>query len=197
MIPGKKVRLRAYREDDLKNAYALINNGAVTRYLQSMRPRSLGEERTWLESVMRADDPHAVNFAVETSDAEYLGGVGLMHIDHRNRSAELGIMIGRPEEWGKGLGTEAAVLMLRYGFEELNLHRIHLRVYDYNARAIRSYVKVGFVDEGRLRDAHFRHGAWHAVVLMGILADEFFAKHGRSGDGKVGDPAAPPVPPSD
>ncbi len=193
MIPGKKVRLRAYREDDLKSAFALINNGAVTRFLQFMRPRSLGEERAWLEKVMRHDDPHAVSYAVESSDNEFLGGVGLIHIDHRNRSAELGIVIGRPDEWGKGLGTEAAVLMLRHGFEELNLHRIHLRVYDYNERARRSYLKIGFVEEGRLRDAHFRHGAWHATVIMGILADEFFAKHGRSGDGKVEDAPSPAV----
>ena len=187
MIPGKKVRLRAYREDDLKNALAAINNGAVTRYLQFMRPRSQHEERAWLEGTMRGERPDQVNFAIESSDSEYLGGVGLMHIDQRNRSAELGILIGRPDDWGKGFGTEAAILMLRHGFEEMNLHRIHLRVYDYNVRGIKSYAKIGFKEEGRLRQAHFRHGGWHDVVLMGILADEFFASHGRTGDGKVGD----------
>ena len=191
MIPGKKVRLRAYREDDLKNALAAINNGAVTRYLQFMRPRSQQEERAWLERTMSGANEDQVNFAIESSDSEYLGGVGLMHIDQRNRSAELGILIARPEDWGKGFGSEAAVLMLRHGFEELNLHRIHLRVYDYNVRGLKSYAKIGFKEEGRLRQAHFRHGGWHDVVIMGILADEFFAAHGRTGDGKVQDAARP------
>ncbi len=185
MIPGKKVKLRAYREDDLKNAVVMINNQAVTRFLNVMRPRSLQEEREWLEAAMRNAHPHAVSYAIDSSDGEYLGSIGLMHIEQRNRSAELGISIARPEDWGKGFGTEAALLMLRHGFEELNLHRIHLRVYDYNERGQKSYARLGFVEEGRLRQAHYRHGAWHDVVLMGILADEFFGRHGRTEDGKV------------
>ena len=191
MIPGKKVRLRAYREDDLKSAFAMINNQAVTRFLQFMRPRSLEEEREWLNGTMRNQHPNAVGYAIESNDSEYLGGVGLMHLDQRNRSAELGISIARPDDWGKGYGTEAAILMLRHGFEELNLHRIHLRVYDYNERGRKSYEKIGFQEEGRLRQAHFRHGHWHDVVIMGILADEFFDRHGRTDDGKVADAALP------
>jgi RimJ/RimL family protein N-acetyltransferase len=187
MIPGKKVRLRAYREDDLKSGLAMVNNQAVTRFLNIMRPRSLHEEREWIQSMMRNDNPQVVGFAIESADNEYVGGVGLMHIDQRNRSAELGISIARPDDWGKGYGSEASVLMLRHGFEELNLHRIHLRVYDYNERGQKAYAKIGFVEEGRLRQAHFRHGAWHDVVLMGILDSEFFAQHGRTDDGKVGD----------
>jgi RimJ/RimL family protein N-acetyltransferase len=185
MIPGKKVRLRAYREDDLKSGLAMVNNQSVTRFLNVMRPRSLHEEREWIQSVMRNDNPHTVGYAIESADNEYLGGVGLMHIDLRNRSAELGISIARPDDWGKGYGSEAAVLMLRHGFEEMNLHRIHLRVYDYNQRGQKSYARIGFVEEGRLRQAHFRHGGWHDVVLMGILDTEFFERHGRTEDGKV------------
>lgn len=193
MIPGRKVRLRAYKDDDLKHAAAMINNQAVTRFLQFMRPRSLHEEREWLDGVMRNANPHSFQLAIDSMDGEFLGGVGLMHIDRRNRTAELGISIGRPEDWGRGFGTEAAILMLRHGFEEMNLHRIHLRVYDYNTRGQRSYTRIGFVEEGRLRQAHFRHGTWHDVVLMGILADEFFARHGRSEDGKVLDAAPAPA----
>jgi len=185
MIPGKRVRLRAYREDDLKNALAAMNNAAVTRYLKFMQPMSQASEREWLERSMRGEHPNQFNLAVESNDSEFIGSVGLMNIDQRNRDAELGILIGRPDDWGKGFGTEAALLMLRHGFEEMNLHRIHLRVYDYNVRGIKSYVKLGFKEEGRLRQAHFRHGGWHDIVIMGILADEFFAQHGRTGDGKV------------
>ena len=187
MIPGQKVRLRAYREDDLKNAFAMINNQAVTRFLQFMRPRSQAEERAWIERVMRNEDPTSVALAIESKDNEYLGSVGLMHIDLRNRAAELGISIGIPGDWGKGMGSEAALLMMRHGFEEMGLHRIYLRVFDYNERALRSYKKLGFTEEGRMRQAHFRHGHWHDVIWMGILVDEFFEKHGRTSDGKVTD----------
>ncbi len=191
MILGKKVRLRAFREDDLKSAITWINNPVVTRYLTDMRPRSIVEERAWLDRAMRNDDPTAVMLVIETSDGEYAGSVGLMHIDVRNRHAEAGIVIARPEDWGRGLGTEAMQLILRHAFEELNLHRILLRVFTFNERAIKSYVKLGFVEEGRLRENMFRHGAWHDTVLMGILADEYFARHGRTEDGDVVDTAPP------
>ncbi|MEO6461999.1 MAG: GNAT family protein [Candidatus Eisenbacteria bacterium] len=185
MITGEKVRLRAYREDDLKNNVAWLNNPTVTRYLLNMRPWSVVEEKAWLDRVMRNEDPNSATFVVETNDGEYVGSAGLMHIDHRNRTAEAGIVIGRPEEWGRGQGTDAMKTLLKHGFEELNLHRIALRVYTFNERAIRSYQKLGFVEEGRLRQAMFRHGAWHDVILMAILADEYFARHGRTADGEV------------
>ncbi|MGH7724754.1 MAG: GNAT family N-acetyltransferase [Candidatus Eiseniibacteriota bacterium] len=187
MITGRKVRLRSLREDDLKNAFATMNNSAVTRYLRFMRPWSVVEEKAWIERAMKNDDPTLVNLAIETTDGEYVGATGLMQIDPRNRDAELGIVIGRPEDWGRGLGTEATLLLLRHAFEELNLHRVHLRVFDYNERARKSYKKLGFEEEGRLREAHYRHGAWHDVVIMGILAEEFYAKHGKTDDGKVKD----------
>lgn len=188
MISGKKVRLRAFREDDLKNVLAWLNNPAVTRYLSSMRPWSVVEERGWLDRAMRNDDPTAVTYVIESADGEYAGSIGLMHIDGRNRRAEVGVVISRPEDWGRGMGTEAMLLMLRHAFEEMNLHRVTLRVYTFNERAQRSYAKIGFVEEGRLREDTYRHGAWHDTVLMGILADEFFARHGRTDDGKVLDP---------
>jgi RimJ/RimL family protein N-acetyltransferase len=191
MISGTKVRLRAYREDDLKNAMAMINNPVITRYLQFMRPTSLVQEREWLDGVLRNDDPTRYSLAIETTDGEYLGGLALMHIDPRNRSAELGIALARPEELGRGFGTEAALLMLRHGFEEMNLHRIHLRVFDYNERALKSYRKIGFVEEGRMREAFYRHGSYHDVILMSLLADEFFTAHGRTDDGQVKDAVRP------
>ena len=194
MITGGKVRLRAFREDDLKNSVAWLNNPAVTRFLLQMRPWSLVEEKAWIDRVMRNEDPTAVNFVVETTDGEYVGSTGLMHIDRRNRSAEAGIVIGRPEEWGRGLGTDAMKALLRHGFEELNLHRVALRVYTFNERAIRSYQKLGFTEEGRLRQAVFRHGAWHDVILMSILQPEFFERHGRPDDVQVVD-ATPSVRP--
>ena len=98
MIAGKKVRLRAFRDDDLKNIVAWINNPAVTRYLTHMRPWSVIEERAWLDRTMRNDDPSSVTWVVETSDGEYAGSVGLMHIDLRNRKAEVGIVIA-PEAY--------------------------------------------------------------------------------------------------
>src|SRR5947209_3457448 len=151
MIVGKRVRLRTFKDEDLRSCLAWVNNPRVTRFLLHMRPVSVAEERAWIERAMRNDDPSLRPFVIESMDAEYLGGVTLSHIDPRNRACEVGIVIGNPDYWGRGFGAEAMVLAVRHAFEEMNLHRVSLRVYEFNDRARRSYRKIGFAEEGLLR----------------------------------------------
>lgn len=75
--------------------------------------------------------------------------------------------------WGKGHGTAAVRTLVAWGFGELNLHLIFLRVFDDNARAVRSYEKVGFRREGRLRQDRFHRGRYSATLVMGLLRHEF------------------------
>ena len=98
-----------------------------------------------------------------------------INVSERNHNAELGIVIGEKEYWSQGYGTDAIKTLLRYCFDELNYHKVYLRVYDFNTRGIRCYEKCGFRIEGRLRQHMFRHGAWHDEIVMGVLRDEFAA----------------------
>jgi RimJ/RimL family protein N-acetyltransferase len=82
-------------------------------------------------------------------------------------------MIAVKDQWNKGFGTEATKLFVAYGFETLNLNRIELRVYEYNARAIRVYEKVGFKHEGSLREDHYRQGRYWNTHVMSILRSEW------------------------
>lgn len=98
-----------------------------------------------------------------------VGSVYVRDIDKTHHKAEYGIFIGEKDARGKGYGTAAAKLMVRYCFEELALHRLFLRVYAENERAIRSYEKAGFVKEALLRDDVYIDGEYKDIVLMGIL----------------------------
>lgn len=98
-----------------------------------------------------------------------VGSVYVRDIDNTHHKAEYGIFIGEKEARGKGYGTAAAKLMVRYCFEELRLHRLFLRVYAENERAIRSYEKAGFVKEAHLREDVYINGEYKDIVLMGIL----------------------------
>jgi len=82
-------------------------------------------------------------------------------------------LIGDKSYWNQGYGTEALRLLLRVGFETLNLHRIFLRVYETNPRAIRAYEKAGFVQEGRQRQAEFKDGRYIDVLVMSMLVAEY------------------------
>jgi RimJ/RimL family protein N-acetyltransferase len=86
------------------------------------------------------------------------------------------IALGERKFWGNGFGTDAMRVMLRYAFNELNLRRVGLIVFEYNPRAIRSYEKAGFVHEGRARGFLYREGQRWDLLFMGILREEWLAK---------------------
>jgi RimJ/RimL family protein N-acetyltransferase len=83
------------------------------------------------------------------------------------------IFIGDKRFWNQGYGTEAMRLMVSHGFNDLNFHRIFLHVFDTNPRAVRSYEKVGFQHEGRLREARYLEGRYVDVLVMSILKSEW------------------------
>lgn len=113
---------------------------------------------------------------VEKKSKKPIGVTSLINIDYKNRNAECIIDIGDKEAWGKGYGAEAMKLLLDFGFLEMNLHRIFLRVFSFNDRAIKLYEKLGFQQEGKLRESIFRGGQWHDIIHMSILENEYAEK---------------------
>ena len=172
MIKGQKVTLRAISKADIPIFVRWFNDPEVTQYLAGhMMPMSTESEERWFERQMAEGDGWPLT--IETADGVTIGNISLMHRDKLNRHAELGLVIGEKEYWSQGYGMDAIRTLLRYAFEELNLHRVYLRVHSFNPRAIRCYEKAGFLHEGRLRQAIYRHGAYHDELLMGILREEF------------------------
>jgi RimJ/RimL family protein N-acetyltransferase len=136
------------------------------------RPLSAKAIQEWIEKDMEKGNVHY--FSIHTlQDDRLIGDVGLDGIQWSHGDAFMGIALGDREYWGKGYGTDALRLILRYAFHELNLHRVTLSVFEYNPRAIRSYEKVGFVHEGRLRKFLNREGRRWDFIFMGITRQEW------------------------
>jgi RimJ/RimL family protein N-acetyltransferase len=171
MIVGHKTRLRAIEREDVPTFVRWFNDVEVRRYLEMYLPMSRAEEETWFEGYLQ--DAMRRIFAIETDEGVHIGNIGLHDIDWKNRNAFLGIVIGEREYWGRGYGTDAVLALLGFAFGEMNLHRIHLSVYEFNERAIRCYEKCGFRQEGCAREALFRDGRYHNGLLMAVLRDEF------------------------
>ncbi len=176
-MEGKLVRLRAYEKSDLDSIMKWINDEEVTDFLAGgmlTYPVSSITEEKYIESTAQPSDTNK-SFVIETLEGKYLGGTAFHAINWLNRSAGLGITIGDKSCWGRGYGTDAMRLMMRLGFDKMNLHRLWLHVYEYNQRAIASYDKLGFKREGVLRKERFYRGSYYDTVVMGILADEYRA----------------------
>jgi RimJ/RimL family protein N-acetyltransferase len=120
------------------------------------------------------DSADKVQFAIrERATDSLLGWAALQDISWTNRVADLSVYLGEAGNRRQGLGPEAISIVLRYGFDELNLHRIQLQVVSYNAAAIRAYEKLGFRKEGILREYGQRDGERFDLLQYGILVDEF------------------------
>lgn len=174
MLIGERVRLRSIEREDLPTFVRWFNDPEVRQYLLMYEPMSMAKEERWFEEMLERKNDFL--FAIEAQIGEqwvHIGNVGLHRIDWKNRTAVFGIVLGEKAYWGQGFGTDATRTILRFAFEELNLHRVELEVFDFNTRAMRSYEKAGFHHEGTRRQALFRHGRYHDVHLMSILQSEY------------------------
>ncbi|HYC21130.1 MAG TPA: GNAT family protein [Candidatus Bathyarchaeia archaeon] len=165
---GESVYLRAFEREDAPLAVAWMNDQEITETLAWYRPANLQTEEEFIASSLKGDDRIALAIAVKESD-RLIGSVGLEQIQWRERSACFGIVIGDKEEWGKGYGTDATRLMVKYGFGTLNLNRIWLHAREDNGGGIRAYEKAGFRREGVLRQEVYREGRYWDAVAMAIL----------------------------
>jgi RimJ/RimL family protein N-acetyltransferase len=116
-------------------------------------------------------------FIRRLSDDRLLGFIGLHSNVFTHGNMWVGVGIGDRENWGKGYGTDAMRVLLRYAFTELNLHRVTLIVFEQNKRAIRSYEKAGFVVEGVTRKEYTREGRRWDVVHMGVLREDWLRQN--------------------
>ncbi|MDI6707597.1 MAG: GNAT family protein [Candidatus Thermoplasmatota archaeon] len=166
MIKGKKVILRALECKDLKRCWKWINDPEVTKGMGSAIPKSMYEEEKWYEETLK--NSRTKIFAIQVGK-KHIGNISLEKIDYRNRKAALGIMIGEPNYWDKGYGTDAIKTLLSVAFNELNLHKVYLYSLTSNKRAIRCYKKCGFEVEGLLRDDIFKAGKYQDLLVMSAI----------------------------
>ncbi|MDD9266182.1 GNAT family N-acetyltransferase [Paenibacillus sp. GCM10023248] len=176
-IEGSDILLRFARESDLEGYFTFIQDTEINRLTGSQREFTRDEIATWIRKISVQNNDRVDFMIVLKGINELLGEVVLNEIDSINLSANIRIGIQGTQHRGKGYGTEAMIHMLRYGFNVLKLHRIHLGVYTFNPRAIHVYEKIGFKREGVQRDSLYIDGKFHDMITMAILEDEFRLLH--------------------
>lgn len=190
-IYGKRIRLRAVEKEDLPLFVRWINDPEVTEDLLFTAPMSMADEEKWFEKMMSLPlSEHVLVIEVQKpqSQGDYrpIGTCQFHNVDWRNRSAEVGIMIGEKSFWDQGYGTETMQLLLKHGFNTLNFHRIWLQVIAKNKRGMRAYEKAGFQNEGMYRQSHYQHGQYYDVHLMSVLKEEWQSSRSSEEDVQTG-----------
>lgn len=174
MLKSSRLQFRKMNSEDIPMYHKWRNDMEV---MISTNPLldvyTLDETKDFVENIIR-QSPSSKSYIIEESETKIAIGItSLINIDTKNQNAECIIDIGEKKHWGKGYGTEALSILLQYAFLELNLHRISLRVFSINEKAIHIYSKLGFVNEGVSRQSLYRNGKWHDIIHMGILKEEF------------------------
>jgi RimJ/RimL family protein N-acetyltransferase len=189
LFKGNLVFLAGLESEEIGKSFAQWNRDSeYMRLLDSDPPRLFSAKaiQEWLEKKLESDTD-MYWFAIRAlEDDRLLGDITLSVINWGSREAFTGIGIGAREFWGKGYGTEAMQLLLRYGFTELNLRRISLTVFEFNQRALRSYEKAGFRQEGRQRQFIQREGRRWDIIYMGILREEWMEENLLASDAIFG-----------
>jgi len=176
MLRGKSVLLRPVKRSDISHFLKWFNDPEVIQYLDMYLPMTEMAEEKFIEELATTrarSDVILVIEAIEGASTKPIGNCGLHGINSKDNHATFGIVIGEKDYWNKGYGTEAARLLINYGFQQLNLHRISSSVVTFNERSIKFHKKLGFQEEGRRRQATFKNGQYHDHVQFGLLKEEW------------------------
>jgi RimJ/RimL family protein N-acetyltransferase len=185
MLIGQHITLGPLVPEDFGPIFCWANDAASARLDFAYRPVDMMAHQQWWDSIGK--DPSKVVFAIRKLDAPVIiGYVQITNINPTHRSAEIGIRIGTEQNRNQGFGREALRLGVDFGWNHLNLNRVHLIVFKHNHRAISAYRAAGFKKEGVLRKAAFIGGDWVDLVPMAILRPA----PSRSGKRQVRLPAA-------
>lgn len=167
-IEGGQIYLREVRRDDVnENYYKWMNDNEITRYTESrFYPYSMEQLQSFVTSLdgKRNDVFLAI---IEKSTDKHVGNIKLGGIDWIHRAANIGIIIGEKNCWGKGYASEAIALVTDYAFQKLNLHKVWAGCYANNSGSIKAFKKAGFFEEGIQKKHCYYDGDYIDIVFLG------------------------------
>lgn len=167
-LHGNNIYLAAIEEEELSNIHKWKNDIALLDDVKGYHILSTNADvKEWY--TRNTKDKNQVLLGIYTSKNDFIGIARLMFIDWISKTTELGIYIGEKDFKGKGHGKEAVSLLINYAFNELNFHKINLRVLESNLNAKNLYLKAGFEIEGIQKEQFWINGKYENVVFMGLL----------------------------
>ena len=180
-IRGREIYLRHLLESDSEGPYPAWFNDAEVCSGNShyIFPYTLNDARAYIQEANRGHH-HLILAIVCLKNDAHIGNVALDNINYINRTAELTIVIGDKDCWKKGYGKEAVKLICDHGFISLNLNRIACGTFENNTGMCKLAEYLGMREEGRRRNAIYKHGRYLDIIEYGILRNEYIARFKHS-----------------
>ncbi len=148
-LQGTKVILRAKNLSDALNDFDWATDLELMR-LDAGKPYPFDYSEYLARYPQGLDTPNKIQFAIESREGEHIGNCTCYNIDKNHKEAEIGIMIGKRECWGKGYGSDALKTLMRHAFGELAMERLFLHTLELNTRAFECFKRCGFGECGRM-----------------------------------------------
>lgn len=179
---GDRIYLRGLEKDDIRgNYFQWLNDPNVTKWMRhGIFPNSYEAMQAFYEQQVISKTETVLAIVLKEQD-RHIGNIGLHSINYVFRSAEIGILIGEADCWGRGYATEAITLLCNHCFTRLNLNRLAAGAVEENIGSIKAFEKAGFTREGIARQAYFCEGQYHDCVNLSLLAGEWLARQTAKG----------------
>lgn len=172
-IKGKKVTLCAMEPQDCGLIVEMFNDPEIENLVVGWSfPLSEFAQRKWLES--HYNDQKNLRFVIKDEEGRSLGVATLVDIDWKNRCATYGIKIAKKEDRGRGIGKDTVMAIMRYAFDELQLHRLETTYFPDNRASQGVFLNCGWKEEGIKRSCVFKGGRYRDLVVCGILAEDYY-----------------------
>jgi len=167
-LQGEMIDLLVKNKEHVDTYLKWINDPTIAKFISVYIPQTLEViKKEWFPEYL--DEKNIWLEIWHKKDQKTIGMVGLFKIIAPYRRGEIGIFIGEIDYWGKGIGTIAVEMMIDYAFNVLNLHKIVLEVNVTNIRSITMFKKLGFIEEGHLKDMEFIDGEWTDNKIFGLI----------------------------
>ena len=168
---NSRLSLHSLTEEELHLRVQWFNDPEVNRNLILREPIEYDKTVKWYKSAK--SDVSRKDFIINVKSNKSIGCIGLRKIDYLNKSACFYILIGEKEFWGRGLGKEASVLLFEWAFKTLGLNKIWSNVASYNTASLSLLKKIGFTQEGYLREEEIINGKKIDLIRLGLLISDF------------------------
>jgi [ribosomal protein S5]-alanine N-acetyltransferase len=172
-LESERLYLRAVQSNDVDEAYRRwMNDATINKYLESrFFPHTSETLKDYVQGKLNDNENPFFAIILKEND-RHIGNIKLGPINTIHRFADIGIIIGEKDCWGKGYATEAIRLIVKYGFNTLNLHKITAGFYEPNIQSMKAFIKAGFIQEGVRKNHCYCDGKYVDDILVGLVRPE-------------------------